>query len=169
MRGRLINPFIAELAQLDTVATAADPDVGGPLASGYDSVFKETAKLVGGASARQEKPVIFVPCQVEVGFFEALSQLASGNAPTSDVKLVFHFQDLETMALVDLTTGEALIRPNDRLVAIRRFSDQSLIQAISSARGGLFVTEAQPQSFGLSGGERNLLVCSFGPREQGLR
>ena len=28
MRGRLINPFLAELARLDTVATAADPDAG---------------------------------------------------------------------------------------------------------------------------------------------
>jgi hypothetical protein len=40
MRGRLINPFLAEIAQLDTVATTADPDDVGPLVSGYDPDFK---------------------------------------------------------------------------------------------------------------------------------
>ena len=47
MRGRLINPFLAELAQLDMAATAADPDGAGPLTSGYDSDFKETAMVAG--------------------------------------------------------------------------------------------------------------------------
>jgi hypothetical protein len=30
MRGWLVNPFLAELARLDTVATAADPDARTP-------------------------------------------------------------------------------------------------------------------------------------------
>ncbi|TBR17485.1 MAG: hypothetical protein EPO57_09130 [Chitinophagaceae bacterium] len=169
MRGRLINPFVAELAQLDTVATATDPDMGGPLTSGYDDVFKEVVKLTSGASARKEKPVIFVPCQVEVGTFEALAQLAQGNAPQSRVVLVFHFQDLELMGLVEGGTGDALIRVNDRLVSIRRYRDNALVQAVKSSSGGLFATESQPQSFGLCGGERNLLIVSFDEREQGLR
>ena len=45
MRGRLINPFLAEIAQLDTAATAADPDATGPAVSGYDPDFKETLVL----------------------------------------------------------------------------------------------------------------------------
>lgn len=169
-RGRLIHPFIAELARLDTAGTAADPDAGGPLVSGYDDDFREVVKLPGtGLSARKELPAIFVPCQPEIGTFEQLQQLASGAAPNAQLKLVFHFADLETMGLVDAATGEALIRNNDRLVSIRRFSDNTLIQAIKTSTGGLFVTEVQPQSFGLSGGERNLLLCTFEEREQGLR
>lgn len=52
MRGRLINPFLAEITQLDTVATAADPDGAGALVSGYDSDFKETIVLDKPAGER---------------------------------------------------------------------------------------------------------------------
>ena len=80
MRGRLINPFLAEIAQLDTVATSADPDGPGSGLSGYDSDFKETVVLEspggGRTDARREKPPLRVPCQVEVGAFEALQPLA---------------------------------------------------------------------------------------------
>jgi len=98
MRGKLINPFLAEIAQLDTVATAADPDDTGPATSGYDPDFKET--VVFGAlsgsrvDARRESAPIRVPCQVEVGTFEVLQQLAAGNSPNSRIVLVFHFRDL---------------------------------------------------------------------------
>ena len=41
MRGRLINPFLAELRRLDTLSTAKnDPDGSGPLTRGYDDDFK---------------------------------------------------------------------------------------------------------------------------------
>lgn len=167
MRGRLINPFIAELAQLDTVATAADPDAGGVLTSGYDPIFKEPYKLPpSGTDARKEKAVIFIPCQVEVNTWEMLQQIASGNLSPSSVKLVFHFSDLERMGLVG-NDGDALIRTGDRLVTIRKKSDNSVIQTIHPERGSLYCTEAQVQSFGLSGGARNLLVCTFEPRAQG--
>lgn len=168
MRGRLINPFVAEIAQLDIAATAADPDGAGVLTSGYDKTFREPVKLVAtGQRARVEKASIFVPCQVEVGVFETLQQLASGNAPDSRIVLVFHFRDLELASLVD-AQGYAKLRPNDRLVSIRRKRDLTVIQAIPKERGGLYITECQPQSFGLSGGERNLLLCTFEERARGL-
>ncbi|HTP30229.1 MAG TPA: hypothetical protein VMK12_31795 [Anaeromyxobacteraceae bacterium] len=169
MRGRLLNAFVAELAQLDVAATAADPDGSGPLASGYDPDFKETVLLPTGGSvgtdARKEKPALLLPCQVEVGAFEALQELASGNSPASRVTLVFHFRDLEERGLVDPATGDALIRVNDRLVAIRDRHD-SFVQAIRTPPG-LYVREAQPQ-FGL-GTSRNLLAVTFEQREQGVR
>jgi hypothetical protein len=170
MRGRLINPFLAELAQLDTVATATDPDGAGPLVSGYDPDFKET--LVFGSpsgdrvDARREKPAIRVPCQVEVGAFEALQQFAAGNSPNSRIVLVFHFRDLERMGLVDSATGEALLRINDRLVAIYTMRG-ALVQAIRTPPG-LYVTEVQPQSFGL-GLSRNLLLVTLDEREVAVR
>jgi len=169
MRGRLINPFLAELAQLDTEQTAADPDGAGPLTSGYDPDFKETVIVplgTGGADARKEKPPIRVPCQVEVGAFEALQQLTAGNSPNSRLTLVFHFQDLERLGLVDEPSGDALIRVNDRLVAIRSMTG-ALVQAIRTPPG-LYATEVQPQSFGLALA-RNLLVVTFEERELGVR
>jgi hypothetical protein len=169
MRGKLINPFLAEIARLDTVATAADPDVGGPLASGYDPDFKETVVLGDAGSrrdARREMPPVLVPCQVEVGAFETLRQLASGNSPDSRVTLVFHFRDLERMGLVDPATGDALLRVNDRLVAIRDLGG-ALVQEVRTPPG-LYATEVQPQSFGL-GRSRNLCLVVFDERELGVR
>lgn len=169
MRGRLINPFLAEIARLDTVATAADPDGAGPLSTGYDPDFKETLVLEEAGQrrdARQEMPPIRVPCQVEVGAFEALQQLAAGNSPNSQVALVFHFRDLEGMGLVDPATGDALLRVNDRLVAIHDLAG-NLVQAVR-ARPGLYATEVQPQSFGL-GRARNLLIVRWEERELGGR
>lgn len=168
MRGRLINPLAAELAQLDTAATAADPDGPGPLTSGYDADFHETVLVPSagerGRDARREKPVIRVPCQIEVQAFDALTELATGNSPRSHLVLVFHFADLEQLGLVDPATGDALLRVGDRLVAIRDLRTGALVQAVRTPPG-LYLTEPQPQ-FGL-GGRRNLLLATFGERALG--
>lgn len=86
--------------------------------------------------------------------------------PNSQVVLVFHFRDLESMGLVDPATGDALLRVNDRLVAIRDLAG-NLVQAVR-ARPGLYATEVQPQSFGL-GRARNLLIVRWEERELGAR
>lgn len=165
MRGRLINPFLAEIAQLDTVATEADPDGEGPLVSGYDDDFKETA-IVGTAlqpraDTRKEKPLLRVPCQVEVSTLETLEQLSAGASPSSRVTLVFHFEHLEQAGLVHEATGTALIRVNDRLVAIYS-CDGELVHSVRTPPG-LYAIEVQPQSFGL-GLSRNLLLVTFQER-----
>ena len=175
MRGRLINPFLAEIAQLDTVATAADPDGAGPLTSGYDDDFREVVRYSNptdpddqlGLSARKEKPSILVPCQVEDHLFDAMRMFAAGDIPEFKLGLVFHFRDLENMGLVDTTTGRSLITNDDRLVAIRRCPSKELVQSILTPPG-LYATEPRSASFGLSGGERNLLIVTFEDREQGL-
>ena len=169
MRGRLINPFLAELAQLDTVATAADPDGPGPLTSGYDPDFRETALVPGqswrGQDARKEKPLVRVPCQVEVTAFGELQELLTGMSPRSHLVLVFHFEDLERMSLVAPSTGDALLRVDDRLVSIRDYHTGDLVQAVRTPPG-LFITEVQPQSFGI-GLKRNLLFAVFNERALG--
>jgi hypothetical protein len=171
MRGRLINPFLAEIVQLDTVATAEDPDGAGPLTSGYDSDFKETVIVPGsewrGRDARSEKPVIRVPCQVEVGEFGQLQELLTGMSPKSHLVLVFHFEDLERMGLVDQASGDALLKVDDRLVSIRDYHTGDLVQAVRTPPG-LYITEVRPQSFGL-GLKRNLLFAVFDERALGAK
>lgn len=170
-RGRLIFPQLAEIYRLDTTATAADPDGAGPLVSGYDPDFLEPVQIPGGSQAgtdaRREIAAPYIPCQVEVEAFEALQQVASGNAPNTQVRIVFHFYDLERLGLVDASTGLAKIHAGDRLHAIRRISNESIIQMIRNPPG-LYAVDAQPRSFGLSSGERNLLVVTFQPRAQGV-
>jgi hypothetical protein len=70
------------------------------------------------------------------------------------------------MGLVDPATGDALLRVNDRLVAIRDLGG-ALVQAVRTPPG-LYATEVQPTSFGL-GLSRNLLLVTFEERELGVR
>jgi len=124
--------------------------------------FQETVLAPSGGprgrDARREKPLIRVPCQIEVQSFGALAELATGNSPRSRLVLVFHFADLERLELVDPATGEALLRIGDRLVAIRDQRTDELIQVVRTPPG-LYLTEPQPE-FGL-GGRRNLLLATF--------
>jgi hypothetical protein len=170
MRGKLINPFLAELAQLDTAATDEDPDGTGDHVSGYDDDFREPVRYSdgteAGVDARKEADHIFVPCQIEPEVFDALNMIVSGDVPNAKLGLVFHYADLEQMGLVDATTGQPLIRKNDRLVAIRE-CDGTLIETIPDPPG-LFATEPQSRGYGLSGGKRNLLLVTFEDREHGL-
>ncbi|MCP4678735.1 MAG: hypothetical protein GY854_25140 [Deltaproteobacteria bacterium] len=175
MRGRLIFSFLAELHRLDTLTTATeDPDGTGPLDGGYDPDFKESV-LVDldddgiGERVRREHPPVRVPCQVEPETFDQLRMFASGNAPRSSIDLVFHFKNLERMALVDPATGDALIRPGDRLAAIYD-KTEALVQAVRTPPG-LYVTEARPIGFGLNRARprRNLLLVSFNDRQPAAR
>lgn len=170
MRGRLIFRFLAGLARLDGAATAGDPDGPGPLTSGYDPDFKETVLLPTGArgrsDARRELPLVRLPCQVEVGAFEAMQQLAGGDSPDSRIVLVFHFRDLEARGLVNPTTGSALLKVNDRLAGVYDTSGR-LVQSIRTPPG-LYATQVQPESFGL-GSARNLLLVTFEDREVSVR
>ncbi len=173
MRGRLINPFLAKIARIDTDATAADPDGAGELVSGYDDTFREPIPnnpLAPTDRAVVEQTAILVPCQFEPeDQFELLQQAAAGDDSGSRVRVIVHVQDLEEAGLVDETTGDALFRKNDRLLAIHRFSDEGLIQRCGTEGRGLYCTEVKPVSFGLSGGERNLLICTFMDRQESFK
>jgi hypothetical protein len=170
MRGRLIFPFLAELHRLDSQAMATeDPDGAGPLASGYDPDFKEPVLVDADDDGvaepyRRERPPVRVPCQVEPEALEALRMTAIGNTPRSNIDLVFHFRDLERLDLVDATTGDALIRPSDRLGALYDVAG-NLVQAVRTPPG-LYVTEARPSGFGLhrQRPRRNLLIVTFQDR-----
>lgn len=170
MHGRLIFSFVAELARLDTLGTAtADPDGPASTTSGYDPDFKESVLVDEnddgvGERRRRELPPVRLPCQVEPYAFDAMRMLAAGNAPRSRIELVFHFSDLEREGLVDATTGDALVRPGDRLAALFDRAG-ALVQAIPSSPG-LYATEARPIGFGLDlvRPRRNLLLVSFADR-----
>lgn len=156
MRGQLICPLQIELARLDTNTTAA----GG---AGYDKDFRT---LVPSGPGRKELPVIRLFAQVEMSKWEGQNQLQAGNQPDSKLTLVFHYRELERKGLVD-TAGKAMIRVNDRLVAV--YSRNGVIQEefVRPEAGGLYATEVQPAGLGLAG-RRNLLVVTFDERPQGL-
>lgn len=169
MRGRLINAFVAEIAQQDTVATAADPDGAGAFTSGYDPDFKEPVRLppAAGAGAGTQVRVDVtrrVPCQIEMVTYDSLNQAANGNDANAALNLVLHFQTLERLGFIVKETGESIFRVTDKLVAI--YSKCGAL--IQTMRPPLYCTQVQPSSFGI-GFSRNLLILTFENREQGAR
>lgn len=166
-RGRLVFPFLIDLAQLDTSASAADPDGAGPLTSGYDEDFREPEIVPpGSGSARgevvREESILQVSAQIEPDTMDQLRMMASGNSPDSEMKLALHFRELERKGLLD-ADGRPTIRVNDRLDAIRNKRTGDIIERIPNPPG-LFVIEVQSRSFGL-GTHRNLCVLTLEDRE----
>ena len=82
-------------------------------------------------------------------------------------KNLHRFEELERMGLVDPGSGDALLRVDDRLVAIRDYHTGELVQAVRTPPG-LYITEVRPQSFGL-GLKRNLLFSVFDERALGAK
>ena len=169
-RGRLIFPFVVELAQLDTPATAADPDATGPLSSGYDEVFREPLKVLQapadqlGETVRAETLIQF-RAQIEPEQQERLEAMLSGESPNSRFAVVAHFRDLEKAGLVG-PDGRALIRKRDRLTRILT-TKGALVEEVPDPPG-LYVVEVQSRGFGPSR-MRNLLLVVFEEREQSVR
>jgi len=173
MRGFLVNKYLVTIAQLDAEATDEDVDGAGILTSGYDDDFKETivfdqpdasGNTVTRGSTRQESNVC-VYAQIDTTFFERLQQLRSGASPDSAIELTFHISDLEQRGLIDLDTGDTLLKVNDRLVSIADCQG-NLIQTIPTPPG-LYITHIRPSAF--MGRTRNLFVAQFEDRLQGLK
>jgi len=168
MRGRLIWPMLAEIAQLDTAATAGDPDGAGPLESGYDDEFR-TVRIVPpasgserGTSARKET-LVRLPVQVEPEIFEQLQMMTTGNSPGSLLRLTFHYRDLEAAGMIEAGTNRSKLHIDDRLHAIRDYRTGALVELVPNPPG-LFATQVQSRSFGLSSLKRNLLLMTFEQR-----
>lgn len=168
-RGSLIFPFLVDIAQLDTAATAADPDAAGPATSGYDPFFREPIVVLpsddssaAGVPVRVEN-VVQLYAQIEPAENDKLMMMITGRSPSSKLSLVFHYADLERVGMVETATGRPKLRtPGDRLAAIRHPDTGELIEEIP-ASPGLFATEVQSIGFGM-GPYRNLLLVTFEER-----
>lgn len=170
--GRLIFPQLAVFYQLDTEATAEDPDGAGPLTTGYDNLLGEPIPFESGTpavrtSSRQEKAPIRIPVQIESQRYDQTRQVGQGNTLEHEMVLIAHFKDLRALGLVDATTGLPKIYRGDRLGEIRHKKTGALIMKVEEPHG-LFVEETRPISFGLSGGDRNLLLIALSSRAQGV-
>lgn len=168
----LIFPMKVDIARLDTAAVAEDPAGSGPAGLGYDDEFREPVveapadpDVGDPGEVRRVESVVRLTAQIEDDSFEVLDMLATGRSPRGLVRLVLHFEELESLGLLD-DDRLPLLRVNDRLAAIYK-ADGTLVQTIPDPPG-LFCTEAQPRSFGL-GGERSLFLMTFETRERSVR
>lgn len=155
-RGRLIFPMYATIARLDAAATRAPV---APFSSGYDNTFRAPRTKTTGGNTVQYMAPIELPCQVETEYdpTEMLDVKNLGDEDTTEVKLCFHFQDLEDKGFVDIK-GKAIMPKGSRLLQVLDQHSQLLDDYESME---LVSMQSQPRSYGLSGGYRNLLLVSF--------
>ncbi len=172
--GRLIYPFLIELAPLDTLATQADPDGAGPLTSGYDDDFREPVMVSQGVadqtgtSARVEGTPIQVKAQIVPDQFEQLQAMISGQSPESNAfRVILHYKDLAALGLVD-ASGKPTINKSDRLTRILDLKG-NLVETIPDPPG-LYVHQIMSRGWGLGGSNpsRNLLFVDFQERAQSV-
>ena len=90
--------------------------------------------------------------------------MMAGNSPTSRVELIVHRKDLEAMELMNTETGEAIVRPSDKLVSLR---DEVHALRSTSFRAPLFVVGVAP-SFGI-GTTPDLFTLSIDNRDTFVR
>jgi hypothetical protein len=165
-RGRLIFPMTSRIEIIDTVSTASN---GGVLGGGYDQDFREPVVFAGGGVSTSYFAAVDLPCQVETeesaDAFAKLSMSGLGDESVTEIQLAFHFRDLEDAGLVD-ATGRAQIHNGSRLI---RVVDRSGIEVDNYSERDLVVTESVPRSYGLTSGNRNLLLVDFTRRGRSVR
>jgi len=161
-RGRLIWPFRATIQRLNTSATAANALAGQP--SGYDRIFREPVKDAT-ADSRIYESADLVSCQVrtELGKFERAVTLPNGRDLEFDVRLALHYFELETLGLVN-ADGSLKFQASDKLTAIYKKDGVTLKRSFDPP---LYCVHVQDRSWGLSGGDRNLVLVYFKDRKEG--
>ena len=172
MRGRLIQRFMAEVLRLDRDSTSTtDPDGTGPLDGGYDTDFREPVFVDDdgdglGESSRQEMDAVRIPCQIEPRAEDGGSAVGEASTLASEMKLVFHFRDLERLGLVG-TDGRPLIGIGDRLAGIYQRNGTMVQEFVDPS--GMFVTRLRTTGWGMNRSRptRNLLLVDFDERKQG--
>lgn len=161
-RGRLIWPFQARIQRLDTAGTAANAIAGQP--SGYDRFWREEVST-NSTDARVYTAPVAVSCQVrtEMGAYERLQQFAAGREREYDLKLILHYNELETLGLIG-ADGGVVFQPSDKLIAIYKKDGTTLVK--NFADKPLYCVQVQDRSWGLSGLERNLVMLYFKDRRE---
>lgn len=175
-RGRIIWTHLADIYTLDSAETNKDPDLAGPLTSGYDDVFMEPVRVQEsagefgaprGVSARKEKKQAKVPVQIKDDNMEVLQQMVSGPTPGARLTTYIHYRTLEDLGLLDSDKVPSIFR-NCRLDSIYHARSGELLHRFTTERA-LYAQEIRPVGWGLSGGRINLLMIRFEDREQSDR
>ncbi|MCI4355227.1 MAG: hypothetical protein L3K06_07665 [Thermoplasmata archaeon] len=112
--------------------------------------------------------VVQLSAQIETAKQNALVMALTGRAPENEMKLVFHFRELERVGMVQLDDGRPKLKgPGDRLAAIRKYRTLELIETMPE-NPGWYATEVQSIGFGLGFGSshRNLLLITFKQRDR---
>lgn len=160
-RGRLIFPILVTVKQLDvaTMRTATD----------YDDVLREpelSASADRLGTKKRTETTIDVPCQLEEkDASEKLTMMAQGDAPSTQLHITFHVDDLERLGLwkEDAAWGaRCSLKKNDRIEGFKDLQGRQLFKVPENP--GLFITEVRPTGMM---GTQNLVLCVVNDRSEG--
>jgi hypothetical protein len=144
-RGRLINPFIAVIYQLDPTATAAV--VGG----GYDPEFGEILPVANGtqtgASSRREKAAINLRVQLDRTSWGTPQLTRGGYQTVTDLILTARTMDLEIAGLVD-ANGLWKLKAGDRID--RLLTIKGAVEQVFDNPPGMYITGFERAGLGLN-------------------
>ena len=159
MRVPLIDPVTAVIYRLDIASSwAVDPP--GDMSEGYDPYLDEPVVSVSGDTrtvVREELAPVSVPCQFETTAFERLQATFPGNDEVTDIVLVLHRQDLESLSLLD-ANNKCVFKPGDRIDHIEKNGTTVL-----TFNKPLYVFQVMPRSwgFGTTGYDHELLYTTY--------
>jgi len=160
----LLFPMAAVVHQLDTAATRT-LDVPGPPSDGYNDLLDEPYPYNSGAGftdTRQEKAAVRVPCQLEIMTFEELNQVDTGDAAMSEIILIFHRRDLETLGLIDSTTRLQKLKAGDRISALEKKGFPGTF--VHPIPHDLYIFKIEPGSPGMGPDGYDLAICYLSTR-----
>lgn len=164
-RGRLIRPLYVDLQVLDKAASAGardddfrEHDITRPFGE------RGGVTSTGRVSGLVYQDAVRVKAQVEVTNINRRSGSQAGNVPDYRTAFVAHYAELETLGLVDATTGKPILE-GAKVVGMYRLTNGAVERLFDDPP--VHVVELRDVGIGL-GGRRNLLMMVTDDRPQGL-
>lgn len=120
----LLNPILAVIERLDITSTWTQ-DPPGSASIGMHRVFREPEAYEESGEitdTRQYLTAVEVPCQFEVMTYEERQQTWGGDAPDSEIVLVLHRRDLARLSLIDVSTGNCILKTGDKITSFKKRS-----------------------------------------------
>lgn len=168
----LLQKAVAVIYRLDIPATRGINPPGEDTI-GFDDEFNEPIVRDNSettpntrASTRQEMAAVYVPCQVEMLRYEDLRQLAVGDAPVTDMALVFHRRDLQRLGLLS-ATKDVILKKGDRIGSLEKDGSPVGTTIKTFSDPGLYIYEVRPRSWGFGPDGYDLELALTTKRREG--
>jgi hypothetical protein len=119
----LINPIWVRIERLDHAATHAKDPPGSQGSAGYNYTREEpvVSYAAGVADGEPEyMTAVDVSAQMEYESFERIRAVFGGDAPVTKQGFVLHRRLLRRQGLIDVATGQCLLKNRDKITGIYR-------------------------------------------------
>lgn len=165
----LIFAYMVKIGRLDTASMGVENPAG------YDDVLREPVLVDsdgdGVGEPRRREILVSLPAQISTASWEQLRLSAGGLAPESEIAICFDRDDLDEAGLIDVSTGESVLRLSDRLVSIEDMDGVPIITFPNDPNEDHYRTPLQATSVRPTGfmGSENLVDIIFRQEDASTR